>query len=105
MRRGQGKKARKQKSTGVNWGEPEKKVGTSDKSFQRPIICKKIDGLAQYYSSCRESDALPAIPGSVILTTDQPVTFSLAARRADCRCPPSCSAGCPPNRSWRRSSG
>jgi DGQHR domain-containing protein len=53
-------------------------VGTSDKAFQRPIIRKKIDELAQYYTSCRESDALPAIPGSVILTTDQAVAFTPA---------------------------
>ena len=72
----EGKKARKPKSSGVNWGELEKKVGTSDKAFQRPIIRKKIDELAQYYTSCRESDALPAIPGSVILTTDASVPFT-----------------------------
>ena len=60
----------------MNWGELEKKVGTSDKAFQRPIIRKKIDELAQYYTSCRESDALPAIPGAVILTTDASVPFT-----------------------------
>jgi DGQHR domain-containing protein len=73
-----GKKVRKTKATGVNWGELEKKVGTSDKAFQRPIIRKKIDELAQYYTSCRESDTLPAIPGSVILTTDDEVSFTPA---------------------------
>jgi DGQHR domain-containing protein len=73
-----GKKARNPKVNGVNWGELEKKVGTSDKAFQRPIIRKKIDELAQYYASCRESDALPAIPGSVILTTDEKVAFTAA---------------------------
>ena len=77
----EGKQARKTKTkaaSGVNWGELEKKVGTSDKAFQRPIIRKKIDELAQYYTSCRESDALPAIPGSVILTTDEKVAFTAA---------------------------
>ena len=74
----EGKKARKPKASGVNWGELEKKVGTSDKAFQRPIIRKKIDELAQYYTSCRESDALPAIPGAVILTTDASVPFTLS---------------------------
>ena len=73
-----GAKARKSKASGVNWGELEKKGGTSDKAFQRPIIRKKIDELAQYYTSCRESDALPAIPGSVILTTDETVSFTAA---------------------------
>jgi DGQHR domain-containing protein len=74
----EGKKARRPKASGVNWGELERKVGTSDKAFQRPIIRKKIEELAQYYTSCRESDALPAIPGSVILTTDEAVTFTPA---------------------------
>jgi len=72
----EGKKARKAKASGVNWGELEKRVGTSDKAFQRPIIRRKIDELAQYYTSCRESDTLPAIPGSVILTTDEGVSFT-----------------------------
>jgi len=71
-----GKKTRKPKASGVNWGELEKRVGTSDKAFQRPIIRKKIDELAQYYTSCRESDALPAIPGAVILTTDSSAPFT-----------------------------
>ena len=74
----QGKKARGGKASGVNWDELEKKVGTSGKAFQRPIIRKKIDELAQYYTSCRENDALPAIPGSVILISEQPVTFTAA---------------------------
>ena len=74
----EGKKPHKPKATGVNWGELEKKVGTSDKAFQRPIIRKKIDELAQYYTSCRESDALPAIPGSVILTADEKIAFTAA---------------------------
>ena len=63
----------------MNWGELEKKVGTSDKAFERPIIRKKIDELAQYYTNARrESDALPAIPGAVILTTDASVPFTLS---------------------------
>ena len=75
----QGKKARGGKAKGVNWDELEKKVGTSGKAFQRPIIRKKIDELAQYYTSCRENDALPAIPGSVILISEKPVTFTAGA--------------------------
>jgi hypothetical protein len=58
----QGKKPRKHTATGANWAELEKKVGIGDKAFQRPLIRKKTDELAQYYSSCRESDAPSVIP-------------------------------------------
>jgi DGQHR domain-containing protein len=71
----EGKRARKAKATRVNWGELEKRVGTSDKAFQRPIIRKKIEELAQYYSACREQEALPAIPGAVILTMEDRAKF------------------------------
>lgn len=74
----EGKRARQAKASRVNWGELEKRVGTSDKAFQRPIIRKKIEELAQYYSACREQEALPAIPGAVILTTEQPPRFAPA---------------------------
>ena len=40
-----GKRARKPKASGVNWGEKRKK------RYQRPIIRKKINELAQYYTS------------------------------------------------------
>ncbi|MHB8875390.1 MAG: DGQHR domain-containing protein [Myxococcaceae bacterium] len=72
----QGKRPKKAAASRVNWGELEKRVGTSDKAFQRPIIRKKIDELAQYYTTCREQQLLPAIPGAVILTTESPVEFS-----------------------------
>ena len=62
----------------VNWQEIETRVTTDDKAFQRPILRKKIDELAEYYLQCRDDGALPAIPGAVILTTDAPTTFSQA---------------------------
>lgn len=72
----QGKRTRAANGAKVNWAELEKRVGTSDKAFQRPIIRKKIDALAEYYTTCREQQLLPAIPGAVILTTEAKVEFS-----------------------------
>ena len=34
---------------------------------------KKVDELAEYYTTCREQQLLPAIPGAVILTTEAKV--------------------------------
>jgi DGQHR domain-containing protein len=74
----QGKaKGRKPKAaSAVNWEAIEKRVATSDKAFQRPIIRTKIAELVHYYASCREQGALPAVPGAVILTTDAAVDFT-----------------------------
>jgi DGQHR domain-containing protein len=60
----------------VNWEEIEKRVTTSEKAFQRPILRKKIDELAEHYRQCRDDGQVPAIPGAVLLTTDEPATFS-----------------------------
>ncbi|MBI5482128.1 MAG: DGQHR domain-containing protein [Deltaproteobacteria bacterium] len=60
----------------VNWVEIEKKVHTSEKAFQRPILRKKIEDLAEHYRQCRDDGAVPAIPGAVLLTSDQPVEFT-----------------------------
>jgi DGQHR domain-containing protein len=70
-------KARGAKPSLVNWNEIERKVQTSEKAYQRPILRKKVDELAAYYLQCREDGAVPAIPGPVLLTTDQPVEFLL----------------------------
>lgn len=72
----QGKRPKQANGSKVNWGELEQKVGTSDKAFQRPIIRKKIEELAEYYTTCREQQLLPAIPGAVILTTEAKVEFA-----------------------------
>jgi DGQHR domain-containing protein len=72
----QGKRARPARASRVRWEELEKRVGTSERAFQRPILKKKIEELAAYYTSCREQETLPAIPGAVILTTDERVEFS-----------------------------
>jgi DGQHR domain-containing protein len=60
----------------VNWEEIEKRVTTSEKAFQRPILRRKIDELAEHYRQCRDDGQVPAIPGAVLLTTDAPASFS-----------------------------
>jgi DGQHR domain-containing protein len=59
----------------VNWVEIERKVHASEKAFQRPILRKKIEELAEHYRQCREDGAVPAIPGAVLLVSEEPVTF------------------------------
>ncbi len=74
-----GKKAPRKKanaSSAVNWSEIEQRVSTSDKAYQRPILRKKIEELAQYYLQCREEAGVPAIPGAVLLTSDEPIAFA-----------------------------
>lgn len=62
----------------VNWAEIEKKIQTTEKAFQRPILRKKVDELAEHYKQCRDDGGVPAIPGAVLLTTDEPVEFTPA---------------------------
>lgn len=64
--------------TVVDWAQIEKKVHTSDKAFQRPILRKKVQELAAHYALCREDGAVPAIPGAVLLVSEDPVTFAAA---------------------------
>ena len=75
--RGKKARTRKGKSTpAVNWEIIEQKVQTNEKAFQRPIMRKKVEELAQYYLRCREDGEVPAIPGAVLLTIDEPVEFT-----------------------------
>lgn len=60
----------------VDWERIERKIQTSEKAYQRPILRKKIDELSSYYLQCKEDAAVPAIPGAVLLTTDEPVDFA-----------------------------
>ncbi len=72
----QGKaKSKGTKGSLVNWSDLEERVQASDEAYQRPILKKKIEELAAYVLDVRESGQLPALPGAVLLTTDQPVTF------------------------------
>lgn len=60
----------------VNWAEIERKVETSERAFQRPILRKKIEELTEHYRQCRDGGGVPAIPGAILLTTEEPVTFT-----------------------------
>lgn len=60
----------------VNWSLLEERIRAGDGAYQRPIIKKKIEELVAYYRDCRSYGRLPAIPGTVLLTTDADVDFS-----------------------------
>jgi DGQHR domain-containing protein len=74
------KSRRPAKTSPVNWGLLEKRIGQSEAAFQRPMIRKKIRELVQYYAECQEAQNLPAIPGAVIMITEKRVEFSPMAR-------------------------
>src|SRR5438067_2948995 len=62
----------------VNWDFLERRIASSDKAYQRQIIRKKIDELVQYYEQCRQARDLPSIPGAVIISCDEKLSFSAA---------------------------
>jgi len=62
----------------VNWDFLERRIASSDKAYQRQIIRKKIDELVQYYEQCRQARDLPSIPGAVIISCDERLSFSPA---------------------------
>jgi len=62
----------------VNWDFLERRIASSDKAYQRQIIRKKIDELVQYYDQCRQARDLPSIPGAVIISCDEKLTFTPA---------------------------
>ncbi|MEO7273419.1 MAG: DGQHR domain-containing protein [Vicinamibacterales bacterium] len=59
----------------VNWDLLERRIASSEKAYQRHIIRKKIDELVQYYEQCRQARDLPSIPGAVIISCDEALTF------------------------------
>src|SRR6478672_1847318 len=59
----------------VNWDFLERRIASSDKAYQRQIIRKKIDELVQYYEQCRQARDLPSIPGAVIISCDEKLSF------------------------------
>jgi DGQHR domain-containing protein len=59
----------------VNWDLLERRIGASEKAYQRQIIRKKIDELVQYYEQCRQARDLPSIPGAVIISCDEALRF------------------------------
>jgi DGQHR domain-containing protein len=59
----------------VNWELLERRIASSEKAYQRQIIRRKIDELVQYYEQCRQARDLPSIPGAVIISCDETLTF------------------------------
>ena len=59
----------------VNWDLLERRIASSEKAYQRQIIRRKIDELVQYYEQCRQAQELPSIPGAVIISCDEKLTF------------------------------
>ena len=62
----------------VNWDLLERRIASSEKAYQRHIIRKKIDELVQYYEQCRQARDLPSIPGAVIISCDEKLSFQPA---------------------------
>ena len=60
----------------VNWDLLERRIGANEKAYQRQIIRRKIDELVQYYEQCRQARDLPSIPGAVIISCDERLSFS-----------------------------
>src|SRR5437773_8307304 len=65
------------KGTGpkINWDLLERRIASSDRAYQRQIIRRKIDELVQYYEQCRQARDLPSIPGAVIISCDEKLSF------------------------------
>ena len=59
----------------VNWDLLERRIASSEKAYQRQIIRRKIGELVQYYEQCRQARDLPSIPGAVIISSDERLTF------------------------------
>src|ERR1700686_3260243 len=66
----------------VNWDLLERRIASSEKAYQRQIIRRKIDELVQYYEQCRQARDLPSIPGAVIISGDEKLTFQPAGEDA-----------------------
>ena len=62
----------------VNWDLLERRIASNEKAYQRQIIRRKIDELVQYYEQCRQARDLPSIPGAVIISCDEKLTFQPA---------------------------
>src|SRR5678815_1184634 len=59
----------------INWDLLERRIASNEKAYQRQIIRRKIDELVQYYEQCRQARDLPSIPGAVIISCDEKLTF------------------------------
>jgi DGQHR domain-containing protein len=63
----------------VNWDLLERRIASSEKAYQRQIIRRKIDELVQYYEQCRQARDLPSIPGAVIISCDEKLSFQASS--------------------------
>ncbi len=68
----------------INWDLLERRIASSEKAYQRQIIRRKIEELIAYYEQCRQARDLPSIPGAVIISCDERLTF-VPADGADSR--------------------
>jgi DGQHR domain-containing protein len=59
----------------IRWDLLERRIASSDKAYQRQIIRRKIEELVQYYEQCRQARDLPSIPGAVIISADEKLSF------------------------------
>src|SRR5215510_2882583 len=59
----------------IRWDLLERRIASNEKAYQRAIIRKKIEELVQYYEQCRQARDLPSIPGAVIISCDEKLTF------------------------------
>src|SRR4026207_888887 len=59
----------------VNWDLLERRIASNEKAYQRQIIRRKIDELVQYYEQCRQARDLPSIPGAVIISCAEKLSF------------------------------
>ena len=75
----QGVRGRKSKAASsvskVNWDLLERRIASNEKAYQRQIIRRKIDELVEYYEQCRQARDLPSIPGAVIISCDEKLSF------------------------------
>ena len=66
---------RKGPQSKINWDLLERRIASSEKAYQRQIIRKKIEELVLYYEQCRQARDLPSIPGAVIISADEKLSF------------------------------
>ncbi len=67
--------AHRPRKSGINWDLLERRIAATDRAYQRQIIRRKIEELIGYYEQCRQARDLPSIPGAVIISCDERLSF------------------------------
>lgn len=67
--------AHRPRKTRINWELLERRIAANERAYQRQIIRRKIEELIGYYEQCRQARDLPSIPGAVIISCDERLTF------------------------------